>query len=1046
MLTTLGYQELTPEAAGQMRGSLNNVLLESVLESKLEAINRIESYGESHPVPEGTIKEAVQKLKKITESNPVEDNKRVYELLTLGESFPVTLTRNGETQKRSHTIQYIDWEHLENNVFHFVREFKVAKQKAGIEADVFEDTKIGDEQFDACERRGRDVKHAIPDIVLFVNGIPLGVIECKHSSVSIDNAISQMIRNQGPDYIPQLFRYAQIVLAVNRTGAKYATSGTKKKFWSIWKEQDETFVNEYLEHAIDDRAITVQDKILISLFHPRRLLELMRFFILFDNNIKKIARYQQYFAIKAIIKTVKGRDTTGDRQSGVIWHTQGSGKSLTMVMLSRYIEYAFGKYDPRVVIVTDRINLDKQIHGTFNNSGIKTSRASSGRHLIELLERNSCKVITTLVHKFDTASNYDKVFDSQDIFILVDESHRSQYGEMHFKMKKVFPNACYIGFTGTPLMKKEKSTMHKFGKLIHQYTISDGVRDNVIVPLIYEGRLVEQQVNSKVIDDILESRTRTLSDEQREQLKEKWSQMSTIASSKQRIALIVFDISQHFIETFKNDESLFKGMVVASSRHEALVYQKEFEQNTDLETAVVISPGDEREGYDRVGDESGDDLVAFFKKIENQYGSVERYEDIMKKRFVTGNDLDLLIVVDKLLTGFDAPRATILYVDKPMREHNLLQAIARVNRQCEGKDYGFIIDYRGLIKQLNDAMAVYSGAGLDNFDQKDLKGALQDVLTLVSQIKSSFTRLQDLFRTVRNTGDMGEYEKLLVEPRERKGFYKLLNDFSKNLTYCLQSAEAYKAIGEEQIKTYKRWLTFYQKLKRSLMIIHSESVDFREYLPLMRNLMDNHVGATDILQITDPVNILDTSAVEAELNKLESDRSKAEAIRSKITRSISKRMDENPVLFKKFYKSIQQTIEDYKTKRLTEAQYLSAMREHQHQFVNLEDGTRYPDKIRNNPHAQVFYSMLKEDMEQNKTRNIPDSEYANLSETVEGYVRETIKVGYEHNADIHNQIESNIIDALFNFFNNNGIDINPELMEGLTKKLTKTIISRDWGV
>jgi len=666
--------------------------------------------------------------------------------------------------------------------------------------------------------------------------------------------------------------------------------------------------------------------------------------------------------------------------------------------------------------------------------------------LITLMEKGSDQVITTLVHKFDTASTYDKVFDSQNLFILVDESHRSQYGELHFKMKKVFPNACYVGFTGTPLMKKEKSTMHKFGKLIHKYTISDGVRDNVIVPLIYEGRLVEQQVNSKVIDDILESRTKTLSDEQREQLKDKWSQMSTIGSSKQRIALIVFDITRHFTETFKNDESLFKGMVVASSRHEALVYQKEFERNSDLNTAVVISPGDEREGYDSVGEESQDDLVAFFRKIEKQYGSVEQYEDIVKEQFVNGDDLDLLIVVDKLLTGFDAPRATILYVDKPMREHNLLQAIARVNRQYEGKDYGFILDYRGLIKQLNDAMAIYSGAGLDNFDQKDLKGAMQDVLTLVSRVKGSFTRLQDLFRTVGKTSYMGAYEKLLVEPKARKGFYKLLNDFSKHLTYCLQSAEAYKAIGEDTIRTYKRWLTFYQKLKRSLMIIHSESVDFKEYLPLMRNLMDNHIGATDILQITDPVNILDTAAVEAELNKLESDRSKAEAIASKITKSISQRMDENPVLFKKFYKSIQQTIEDYKTKRLTEAQYLSAMREHQDKIVNLKDSTNYPEKIRNKPHAQVFYSMLKEDMGQSSGKAIPDSEYANLSEAVETCVKENIKVGYQNNADVHNQIETNIIDALYNFYNNNGIDFDPELMEDLTKKLTKTIISRDWGV
>jgi type I restriction enzyme R subunit len=1047
VLTAMGYEQISPEDALQMRGgSHNNVLLEIVLEEQLNAINSYESYGQVYSFDRSTIKEAVQALKKVYDSNTITDNHEIYDLLTLGKALPVTVTRDDISKRLSYTLNYIDWEHLENNRFQFVCEYKVEKQREGVDTQTFEDLPIADEQFDTAQESPTDPRHAIPDIVLFVNGIPLGVIECKHSSVHIDNAISQMIRNQSADYIPQLFRYTQILLAVNRTQAKYATAGTSKKFWSVWKEQDTEFLSQNLEQAVHGREPTEQDKVLISLFHPARLLEIMRFFILFDTNVKKIARYQQYFAVKAILETVSQRNSDGNRHSGVIWHTQGSGKSLTMVMLAKYIEYAFAASNPMVVIVTDRINLDKQIHSTFNNSGIKTARATTGHNLFEIIANNSSNVITTLVHKFDTASGYDKVFPSQDIFILVDESHRSQYGEMHYKMRKVFPNACYIGFTGTPLMRKEKSTMHKFGELIHKYTIADGVKDKVIVPLIYEGRLIEQQVNSKKIDEILESRTQRLSDEQRELLKEKWSQMNTIASSKQRIALVAYDIHQHFTQTFKNEESLFKGMVVAASRREALFFQEEFEKMGELNTAVLISPGDEREGYDQVDEESTDELVAFFKKIERKYGSVERYEDIMKKRFVHGDDLDIIIVVDKLLTGFDAPRATVLYVDKPMKEHNLLQAIARVNRQHEGKDYGFILDYRGLIKELNDAMAVYSGAGLDNFDPNDLQGVLQDVITLVGQVKTSFTRLQDLFRTVKNTSDMAEYEALLTEPKERKRFYKRLSDFAKNLTYCLQSESAYNAIGEETIRQYKQYLKFYQKLKRSLMIIHSESVDFKEYIPLMRSLMDNHIGATDILQVTDPVNILDTAAVEAELNKLESDRSKAEAIRSKLTKSISERMNENPVLFKKFYKSIQQTIDDYKAKRLNDAQYFAEMQKHRHNFVHMKDSTNYPNKIKNNPHAQVFYSMLKEDMAPKAQKDIPDSEYANLSETVESCVKENIKVGYQTNTDVHNQIESEIIDSLYNFFNNNGIEIDPKLMEELTEKLKKTIISRNWGI
>ncbi|HPR97671.1 MAG TPA: HsdR family type I site-specific deoxyribonuclease, partial [Thermotogota bacterium] len=591
----------------------------------------------------------------------------------------------------------------------------------------------------------------------------------------------------------------------------------------------------------------------------------------YDNNVKKIARYQQYFAVKAILATVSQRNSDGDRHSGVIWHTQGSGKSLTMVMLAKYIEYEFKANNPRVVIVTDRINLDKQIHSTFNHSRIKTARASTGRNLIDLIEDESNNVITTLVHKFDTASSYDKQFRSQDIFILVDESHRSQYGEMHFKMRKVFPNACYIGFTGTPLMKKEKSTMERFGRLIHAYTIKDGVEDKVIVPLIYEGKLIEQTPNDEGIDEVLNNHTQGLSDEQREELKQKWSRMDAINSSKTRIIKVAMDINRHFLNNFKTEESLFKGMVVAASRREAVLYHEAFKTFNKLETAIAISEGDNREGYDEPGDGDRDEIKAFFKKVKQQYSSVERYEESIKNRFVNGDDLDLLIVVDKLLTGFDAPRATVLYIDKPMKNHNLLQAIARVNRQYEGKDYGFIVDYRGLIKPLNEAMTVYSGAGLEKFVESDIAGVLRDVLTLVSKLKSSFSVLKSMFAGIQNTSELQEYEDYLVEPKMRKLFYKRLSEFSKNLAYCLQSQSAYEAIGEDAIKRYKQYLKFYQKLRRSLIIIHFESVNYKEYEPLMRILMDNYIVAGKTIQVTEPVNILDTAAVEEELNKLESD-------------------------------------------------------------------------------------------------------------------------------------------------------------------------------
>jgi type I restriction enzyme R subunit len=289
------------------------------------------------------------------------------------------------------------------------------------------------------------------------------VIECKAPQISVDQAVEQTVRNQQADYIPQLFKYAQIVMATNKNAVKYATAGTPKKFWNVWKEQNEAFMSRQLVWLFDDRMLTEQDKNIISLFSKERVMELMRYFILYDANVKKICRYQQYFAIKEIVKTIGETDERGNRQSGVIWHTQGSGKSLTMVMLAKYILMEMTDCHPRVVIVTDRKELDGQIAATFAHTRLNPARATSGRHLVDLVNSGKADVITSIINKFNTAERMATKNESKDVFILVDESHRSNYGLMATKMRSVFPNACYIGFTGTPLMKKEKNTMSKFG-------------------------------------------------------------------------------------------------------------------------------------------------------------------------------------------------------------------------------------------------------------------------------------------------------------------------------------------------------------------------------------------------------------------------------------------------------------------------------------------------------------------------------------------------------------------------------------------------------
>ena len=462
LLQAMGYTYLSPEECRQQRGSGYRVLLRDVLRGQLRKLNRYTYGGVENEFSAVNIEHAMDDLEIPLTDGLVRTSEKIYDALMLGKSYPETV---GEGRLLNFNLKYIDWEDPTQNLYHVTEEFAVES---------------ADGQHDAR-----------PDIALFVNGIPFAVIECKAPDIPVEQAIEQTCRNQQPHYIPQLYAFAQIVMTTNKNEVRYATTGTPKKFWSIWKEQDADFLNRKMAQLIPDRTPTVQDKDIVSLFTPVRLLELTKYFVLFDYNVKKICRYQQYFAVKEILHTVKQRDEKGNRCGGVIWHTQGSGKSLTMVMVAKYLLLELQADHPRVVIVTDRKELDKQITATFAHTRLRPAHATNGRHLLGLVTDERVDIVTSIINKFSTAERLDGCNKSRDIFVLVDESHRSNYGKMSHKMRTVFPNACYIGFTGTPLMKSEKNTLKKFGGLIHKYTIQDGVADGAIVPLIYEGRFVE---------------------------------------------------------------------------------------------------------------------------------------------------------------------------------------------------------------------------------------------------------------------------------------------------------------------------------------------------------------------------------------------------------------------------------------------------------------------------------------------------------------------------------------------------------------------------
>jgi type I restriction enzyme R subunit len=1011
VLHNLGYICVPSSDTERLRGNLYNVILNDILRDKLIELNFYEYKGNQYKFSANTIQQALQDIDEALTDGLVKTNEKIYDLLMLGRSYQESLA---DGSKRSFNLKYIDWEEPSNNIFHVIEQLVVEREDG-----------LGTVR---------------PDIVLFVNGIPFGVIECKKASISMEQGIDQMLRNQFKNYIPQLFKFTQILMATNKNETKYATCATPKKFWAVWKEQDETWLKGQLKQLVSDRLPTKQDENIISLFHPERVLELTRFFMLYDKDVKKIARYQQYFAIKEIVKTIGQTDSKGNRQSGVIWHTQGSGKSLTMVMLAKYILSELSECSPKVIVVTDRVELDKQIHKTFLHTRLKANRATSGKNLVQLLNDLGADVVTTLVHKFDTAANNQEPVLSKDIFVLVDESHRTQYGLLHNKMKQVFPNACYLGFTGTPLMKDEKNTMLKFGKLIHKYTIADGVADKEIVPLLYEGKMVEQTVNRKAIDNQLEIITRHLNDQLKEEVKQKWSRFEKIASSEQRIKLIAFDINEHFRMNYKTQGSQFKAMLATNGKVEAIRYLGAFEELGDLNAAVVISSPDEREGYEAVDEESKDKVKKFWNRMMSKYCNEDAYEDTLKDEFVNGDDLDLLIVVEKLLTGFDAPRATVLYVDKPMKEHTLLQAIARVNRLYEGKDFGFIIDYRGLLDKLDEAMEMYSGAGLENFDGKDLKGTIYDVISVVGTLRHYYTELCNIFALIKNKDDEEEYEVLLANEELRHTFYTDLSQFARNMAIAVESERVYNALGSDELNKYKRELKFFQELRRAVKIRYSDAIDYKEYEAKMQNLMDNYISAEEVIRITNPVDILDEKKFEEELERLESSRARADAIRTRLSKRLDTVWDENPVYYKKFSERIEETLKEYKDKRISEAEYLKRMSEILKDFRQGVSQVVYPENIVDNNHAKAFYGVIREAMAEYCT--VDDTKLiGEMAKDVDLVIEKHSKVDWHENIEVHNRIEQEIDDLFYLYEKKYNIKLEFEQIDKIIKNL-KTIALR----
>ena len=957
-LINLGFEYITPEQAlAQRGGQLINVLLEDTLREQLKRINRIRYKGREYQFSEENIQSAIRKIRNIPYQGLQKTNEAVYDLLTLG----VALEQAIEGDSKSFSLNYIDWKQPDNNRFQVTAEFPVLRRHS--------------------------VETARPDIVLFANGIPMAVIECKAPDEEVEQAVSQSIRNQGADYIPQLFIYAQLVMGVNKTKALYATAGSDEEYWGAWQEREDRedaveasintpltdeqkgrlFSGEFaLARSFFDsletkkgRLVTGQDKSIYSLCRPERLLDLTYRFVVFDNGIRKIARYQQYFVVHSTIRRLRQRDSQGRRKGGMIWHTQGSGKSLSMVMLVRALALA-GTDSLRIVLVTDRKDVDRQLGNTFVACGLSREKATSGRNLIKHL-RNRVDIITTLIHKFETALSAEKYTDtSADLLVLVDESHRTNFGELAARMRQMLPNACYLGFTGTPLTKEQKNNFARFGELIQPaYTIRQAVSDKAVVPLLYEGRRVDMKQDKTAVDLWLERHTADLNESRKEDLEKKYARAELLNTVDQVVYMRAFDISEHFRTHWQNTG--FKAQLVAPLKSVAIKYHQFLNELDAVSSEVIISAPDVREGHEQIDKEPTGEVNKFWRSEMNKYGSEEERDEQIINRFNDNDEPEILIVVNKLLTGFDAPRNTVLYLCCTLREHTLLQAIARVNRVYRDKEFGYIIDYNNVLKELDMALTMYDV--LQDFDEDDLAESLTSINEEADRLPQRHSDLWGIFKQVKNRRDEEEFERLLADTELREEFYTRLSEYAKTLAVALSSERFVTTTDESETKRYKDDLKRFQRLSGAVRLRYAETVDFSSIEPRIRKLLDTHIQADTVTRLNETVNIFDNSSFnrvkdEQGVYGNQTTAARADTIAHAVKRTITEKMDEDPAFFSKFSELIQEVIDASRAKRISDLEYLNQVIQLRDQVVSGRHGDA-PERLRDNDEACAYYGVVK---------------------------------------------------------------------------------------
>lgn len=935
---------------------------------------------------------------------------------------------------------------------------------------------------------------------------------------------------------------------------------------------------QYYENNLHSkRSMNPQDRLIYALCRPLRLLEIANNFSLFDAGARKVARYQQYFTVKNILQRIHTLNPQGKRKGGIVWHTQGSGKSLTMVFLAKSIaksgalpspltplpearekkitecvddvlkqnlnllpnpviniqdsdkisdsesekgnnldtnlsqntnkikghnfttnqvnnieedqnifnnpdrekginlgsnqninltnkntnlginqdvnlrsenvkdlEKIATIKDPKIILVTDRTDLDDQIYDTFDNCGAKVVQATTGKHLQQLLDQPKATIITTIINKFESVINsHGYQNQSNNIFVLVDESHRTQFGGFHTAMKRVLPNACFIGFTGTPVEKKDKSTVELFGGMIQPtYTIRKALEDKAVVPLLYESQLAELTIDAQSLDRWFERYTIDLNEAQKAKLKRHFATSAQLNQAEPTIEAIAWDITGHYCTNFQSRG--LKAQLVTPNKLTAIKYKQYLDEFGKVSSEVFISAPNQKEGDDNV--RSAQDAVKqFWATTMERYGTEKKYQDGVIKAFKYKEQPEIIIVVDKLLTGFDASQNSILYLTRKLRDHRLLQAIARVNRLYEGKEYGVIIDYAGVLELLGDAIDLYNSLE-GEYEGGDLD---EVIITLTKQwrnLEQYHSQLWGMFASISNRQDNNAFVELLREEKTRQEFNQRLSQYARCLQLAISSVSFFEEIPKEKIHRYKQDCKFFTDIRQTAARQFGDTLDLKQHQKTIQNLLNTQIKAQDIQTLVELTDIFDTEAFQKEINSFTTPIAQAETIASRTIHTITAKFQEDETFYQPFSQRLEEILREIKEKRYQDAQTL--LKEAQdicNQVRNRNQRENIPPIIRNNPVAQAYYGFIYKVLSEIKEIK-GDKERKNLSGELASSIAQIIDnnriVNWQTNIDVQNQMKIQIEDYLFDTLEGYDIELDFDSIDFILDKCISTAIIR----